>query len=139
MSNKIIKNWFLIFPLQMRIFLYCPKVDKNYKNLFIYSCVCFFTVSNQTVNLLSLTSVVRIHLPPPIERRLCLRSIFFCPQYSPHGFSGWTGESGTGWLAWNSLRPVCLLPSFPCGFCLSPGQVPCQRGNIITRILLSQE
>lgn len=33
---------------------------------------------------------------PPIERRLCLRSIFLCPQYSPHGFSGWAGESGTG-------------------------------------------
>ena len=31
----------------------------------------------QTVNLLSLTSVVRIHLPPPIERRQSLRSIFF--------------------------------------------------------------
>ena len=30
----------------------------------------------QTVNLLSLTSVVRIHLPPPIERRQSLRSIF---------------------------------------------------------------
>ena len=38
---------------------------KNYKNLFIYSCVCFFTVSNQTVNLLRFASMVRIHLLPP--------------------------------------------------------------------------
>ena len=48
-------------------------------------------------------------------------------------------RDGLSYFSSSFEQPVCLLPSFPCGFCLSPGQVPCQRGNIITRILLSQE
>ena len=37
----------------------------------------------QTVNLLSLTSVVRIHLPPPTNADICLR-LFFCSEPMAH-------------------------------------------------------
>ena len=48
----------------------------------------------QTVNLLSLTSVVRIHLPPPINADICLR-LFFCPEpmASPSLSSRYAGGS----------------------------------------------
>ena len=39
----------------------------------------------QTVNLLSLTSVVRIHLPPPAKRALCNAQGSFCNEAFPYG------------------------------------------------------
>ena len=68
----------------------------------------------------------------------CVR--FFSAHSIRHTVSaGGLEKAELGDLRGTAFGFVWLLPSFARIFYGSSGQVPCQRGNIITRILLSQE
>ena len=87
----------------------------------------------QTVNLLSLTSVVRIHLPPPIERRQSLRSIFSAHSIRRTVLAGGPEKAEPDDLHGTACGPSACCPPFHVAFAYRQDKFP------VNEVTLSQE
>ena len=87
----------------------------------------------QTVNLLSLTSVVRIHLPPPIERRQSLRSIFSAHSIRRTVSAGEPEKAEPDDLHGTACGPSACCPPFHVAFAYRQDKFP------VNEVTLSQE